>query len=117
MPLSTMSMMSTNFFRRASRSAAGTEPALVLGEHVAEERALRDGVVERLVRVGQVVEPVARHVALDRAEEVAARQGHREGLDVEGVPAEGVLAGEAVEIPADKHEVEGRGVCDEDRLA
>ncbi len=34
----------------------------VLGQHVAEERALFDGVFEGFVRVRQVVEPVLRHV-------------------------------------------------------
>src|SRR5205085_6803434 len=50
-------------------------------------------------------------------EEVAARQGHGEGLDIERVPAEGVLAGEAVQVPADVHEVEARRVGDENGLA
>src|SRR5437763_12648541 len=77
----------------------------VFREHVAEERALGDGVVESLVRVGEVVEPVAGHVAFDCVEEVSAREGHCEGLDVERVPAEGGLACEAGEVPADEHEV------------
>jgi WD40 repeat protein len=88
-----------------------------LSQHVAEQRPLPLGVVQGHVRVGQVVEPPRRHVALDRRPVVDAEQGHGIALDVQGRVGERALAGEADQVPVDEQEVVGRRVRHEHRGA
>src|SRR5205807_2452903 len=66
------------------RGAGGRLPReAAFREHVAEQRPLFDGVVQRLVRVRQRVEPARRHVALHRLAILLLEQHHRERLHVQ----------------------------------
>src|SRR6202012_4540970 len=75
---------------RTSRTCAlpGLDPAglaarAVVLEHVAEQRALLDGVVQRDMRMRQRIEPVPGHVLLGTGAVVRSKLGHRERLHVE----------------------------------
>jgi hypothetical protein len=89
----------------------------VFREHVAEERALADGVVESDVGVGEIVEPAGGHVAFHRVAVGRVHERHRVGFDVQGRVGEGRLAGEADEVPVDEEEIESDGIGNEDRFA
>src|SRR6266699_112668 len=89
---------------RGCYAASGS--TLVLGQHVAEQRSLLDRVIERDVRVRQIVEPALRHVPLDGLAIFAFEPGHRVGLHIESRERERAFAGEANEIPVDEEKIE-----------
>ncbi len=73
--------------------------AEILGEHIAEQRTLFDGVVEADVGMGMRVEPMFGHSAFSAFAIVLFQHGHCVGFDIEGGEAEGAFAGEANQVP------------------
>ena len=67
-------------------------PGAVLFQHIAEQRALLDRVVERNVGVRQHVEPVFRHTALGAVAVAGIQDRHGKRLHVEGRMTERAFA-------------------------
>src|SRR5258707_771608 len=76
--------------------------AQILSKHIAEQRALFDGVVEGDVGMGMRVEPMFGHAAFSAFAIVLFQQCHCVGFDIEGGEAEGAFAGEANQVPVNK---------------
>ena len=58
--------------------------AQILSKHIAEQRALFDGVVEGDVGMGMRVEPMFGHAAFSAFAIVLFQQGHCVGFDIDG---------------------------------
>src|SRR4051812_16092531 len=74
----------------------------IIGEDVAEQGTLFDGIVQRLVRVRHLVKPSLRHPFLGRFAKTRSQCRHGEGLDVQRREREGRLAGKSDQVPVNE---------------
>ena len=66
----------------------------ILLQHITKQGALFDGVIERLMGVGERIKPVFGHVTLGAVAVVGLHDRHGKGLDVQRRVAEGTVDGE-----------------------
>ena len=76
--------------------------AEILNKHIAEQRTLFDGVVERNVRMGMRVEPMFGHAAFSALAIILFQYRHGVGFDVESGEAEGAFSRKANQVPVDE---------------
>jgi hypothetical protein len=91
------------------KSAAPTSPPLarcpnaltIFRQHIAEQCALLNRIIQRPVRVWQRIEPALRHIAFHALAIAFAQQRHRIRLDVQRGMREWAFAREADQIPVE----------------